>query len=396
MSFHKDFTLAMLGPVEIAQYLDLLDESMLPEIIPKGLGGSPVNLLCRELISRGWQLLIVTVSPDVQDEVILEGKNLKICVGPYTNKRARNLFSRERAYMLKVLLREKPTIVHAHWTYEFAMVVQASGLPHVITAHDAPISVLRLNFIPYRIVRTLMAYRVLSRAKRVVSVSPYVAKHLKRFMFYRGDGEVIPNGVPDYLFKCLNVDSPKHRPLTFATILNGWAGYKNGQVAIEAFARIRLECQDVRLIMFGHGHGPGESAENWAKKMGITDGVEFIGYKPYKKLMDMVAQEVDVLVHPSLEEAQSMVMTEVMAMGLPIIGGKYSGGVPWTLNQGRAGILVDVANTNEVASAMLRLANNPEERQKLGQLGREFAESKFHIRIVADAYERVYQDLIAY
>ena len=88
--------------------------------------------------------------------------------------------------MESVLRRERPDFVHVHWSYEWALAARASGLPHVITAHDAPLSVLRFDFGPYRVAKTLMAYRVLSRAKRVVSVSPYVAAHLSRFMLYRG------------------------------------------------------------------------------------------------------------------------------------------------------------------------------------------------------------------
>lgn len=387
-------TLAMLGPIEISKYLDLLDLSRLPEKIPKGTGGSPVNLLSRELHKRGWNLLIATVSPDVQDEVVLEGDNLKICVGPDRPKHARNFFAVERAYLTDVLRRERPDIVHAQWTYEYAMAAQVSGLPHVITAHDAPINVLRLNFIPYRIARTLMAYRVLSRARRVVSVSPYVAEHLPRYMLYRGSSEVIPNGMPASLFARSVSERSADHPLTFATILNGWAGYKNGQVAIEAFALFRRHYPEARLIMFGAAHGTGQQAEQWARTRGMETGISFIGQLAYETLMSNVVNEVDILVHPSLEEAQPMTLIEAMALGIPVIGGKSSGGVPWTLNYGEAGMLVDVRDPIAVANAMMLLAKNVDERHELGKRGRDFAEAKFHIRMVADAYEGIYADLL--
>jgi glycosyltransferase involved in cell wall biosynthesis len=387
-------TLAMVGPIELSQYMDVLDSSRLPEKIPKGLGGSPVNLLTRELLSRGWNLLIVTVSPDVSEEVILEGENLKICVGPDRPKHARDFFAGERSYMLSVLRREQPDIVHAQWTYEFAMAAQASGLPHVITAHDAPINILRLNFIPYRIARTLMAYRVLSRAKRVVSVSSYVAQHLSRFMLYRGTKEVIPNGMPDKLFTHHNVEHRVDHPLTFATILSGWAGRKNGQVAISAFAVLRRTHPDAKLIMFGYGHGPGEEGQLWASEHGIETGIEFVGQIPYAKVMDRLAAEVDVLVHPALEESFGMTLIEAMALSLPVIGGNNSGAVPWVLDYGKAGMLVDVKDSAEMTEAMLYLANNVEARKELGQRGRIFAETHFHIRVVAEAYEKIYSELL--
>jgi glycosyltransferase involved in cell wall biosynthesis len=374
--------------------MDLLDTSRLPKKVPHGLGGSPVNLLARELHRRGWRLLIVTLSPDIQDEVILEGENLKICVGPDRPKHARDFFAEERSYLTSVLRREQPDIVHAQWTYEYALSAQASGLPHVITAHDAPISVLRLNFIPYRIVRTLMSYWVLSCARRVVSVSPYVANHLSRYMLYRGLDEVIPNGMPESLFTRHTAERIVDQPITFATILGGWGGRKNGQVAVEAFARMRSQQPDAKLIMFGAGHGPGEAGHLWARERGLESGIEFVGQIPYSKVMERLATEVDVLVHPSLEESFGMIFLEAMALRIPTIGGQNSGAVPWVLDHGKAGLLVDVTDPEDVAMAMIRLANNANERRELGHRGRDYAEANFHIRIVADGYERIYCELL--
>ena len=387
-------TLAMLGPIELAQFKDLLYPSVLNDMLPKGLGGSPVNLLSRELLRRGHRLLIVTVSPDVNHEVIVEGVNLKICIGPDRPKHARDFFAGERAYLLLVLRREQPDMVHAHWTYEFAMAAQVSGLPHVITAHDAPISVLRRNPIPYRIARTLMAYRVLSRAKRVVSVSPYVAQHLRRFMLYRGSSNVVSNGMPDSLFSRGVQDRSADRPLTFATILSGWAGLKNGHVAVEAFSLLRRSHPEARLIMFGHGHGTAEAGEVWSRSNGMEKGIEFAGQVSYAAMMDRLSSEVDILVHPSLEESQGMVLIEAMALGLPVIGGRNSGAVPWTLDDGKAGILVDITDAKVVSNAMCYLADSAQKRRDLGQRGKEHTKQRFHISVIADAYENIYSELL--
>lgn len=384
----------MLGPIELAQFKDLLYPSVLNDMLPKGLGGSPVNLLSRELLRRGHRLLIVTVSPDVNHEVIVEGVNLKICIGPDRPKHARDFFAGERAYLLMVLRREQPDMVHAHWTYEFAMAAQASGLPHVITAHDAPISVLRRNFIPYRIARTLMAYRVLSRAKRVVSVSPYVAQHLRRFMLYRGSSDVVSNGMPDSLFSRGMQDRSADRPLTFATILSGWAGLKNGHVAVQAFSLFRRCHPEARLIMFGHGHGTAQAGELWSRSRGMEKGIEFAGQVPYAAMMDRLSSEVDILVHPSLEESQGMVLIEAMALGLPVIGGRNSGAVPWTLDNGKAGILVDITDAKAVSNAMISLADSAEDRRKWGQRGKEYTKQRFHISVITDAYENIYSKLL--
>jgi glycosyltransferase involved in cell wall biosynthesis len=385
----------MTGPVNVADFRDFIEPSQWSEDLPKGQGGTPVNLLCRELLRRGRKLVVFSCDSDVREEIILHGPNLRLCLGPKGKRPARNFFRTERNYLASAIAREKPDLIHAQWTYEYAMPVQVSGIPHVVTAHDTPLRYLCQNFIPYRIARTLMAYRVISRASRIVSVSPYVDAHLRTWMLYRGTTEVIPNGMPDEVFSKASVaERGAERPLTFMTILVGWGGSKNGRIAIEAFAKVRNQYPEARLIMFGAGHGPAEGAQTWAAKVGMDAGVEFAGQRPYTEVMRRLAAEADVLVHPSLLEAQPMAMLEAMVRGLPVIGGERSGGVPWTLDHGRAGLLVNVRSADAVAEAMLKLTRSRELRKNLANSALSLMRQRFHIRAVADAYECIYEQLV--
>src|SRR6188508_1637611 len=126
-------TVGMVGPCAPVQLAELLSESS-RNSLPEGLGGPPLNLLVRELVARGRSVLAITFDRHVLEEHVLEGPNLKICVGPYRPRPARDFFATERAFLRRVLQRERPDIVHTHWTYEWALATQASGLPHVITA----------------------------------------------------------------------------------------------------------------------------------------------------------------------------------------------------------------------------------------------------------------------
>jgi glycosyltransferase involved in cell wall biosynthesis len=110
-------------------------------------------------------------------------------------------------------------------------------------------------------------------------------------------------------------------------------------------------------------------------------------------LLERLASDASILVHPALEEAQPMALIEAMALGIPVIAGHRSGGVPWTLDDGRAGVFVDVTDPEQIAQAMLRLANDQQERNAWGSRGRCFAEQRFHIRAVADAWETQYAEV---
>ena len=213
-------------------------------------------------------------------------------------------------------------------------------------------------------------------------------------MFYGGAQEVIPNGMPDQVFTRIVSVRSHDRPITFATILVGWGGYKNGHVAIEGFSLLRKHYPNARLIMFGAEHEAGGKAEQWARSHGLEQGIEFVGQVPYDTLMERVEAEVDVLVHPALEEAQPMAIIEAMARRIPVIGGKASGGVPWTLDEGRAGILVDVRSPDQLATAMQRLAADSVLRQDLAERGQALARERFHISAVADAWQAIYAQLV--
>lgn len=386
----------MLGPATPRELVEFLPGTA-TESLPPGIGGTPVNLLTRELLRRGQRVVLFTLDPTLQREMVLRGPLLTVCIGPWrTDHPARDFFAAERRWLLHAIQREQPSILHAQWTYEYALAAQASRLPTVITAHDAPWNVLRLNPIPYRMARTLMAYRAISRAPRIAAVAPYVASHLKRYMLYRGPRLVIPNGMPAALFERRRLErAPADGGITFAAILVGWSGRKNGEALIEAFAKTLLRQPSARLLLFGGGHGVGEPGERWARERGWAKGIEFVGQIGHGELLDRLATEVDVLVHPALEEAQPMALIEAMALGIPVIAGRRSGGVPWTLDEGRAGVLVDVTKPAEIAQAMLGLAEDAREREAWGAKGHRFAQQRFHIAAVADAWQAQYSELEA-
>lgn len=389
-----DVHVGMLSPIEVAEYREFLRPGMWRDDLPRGQGATPVNLLCRELLARGQRLTIFTHDPSVRDEVVLDGERLRICIGPYGGppgrRPARDFFAAERRYVRGALARERPDIIHAQWTYLYALAAQDVGLPHLITAHDAPLRVLRHERTPYRLAHTLMAWRVLTRARDVVSVSPHVAAHLRRWMGYRGPPRVIPNGIPQRIFDLRATPRPAAGPVTYATLLNTWGGLKNGQAALRAFGLARARRPQDQLVMMGHDHGPGGPAESWARAHGLHVGVRFAGYVDHQAALAFLAAEVDILVHPSLEESFGMPLVEAGALGIPAVAGDRSGAVPWALDGGRAGRLADVRSPEDLAAAMLELAESPSARAGWGERARENAVRRFHVRAVADAYQEQY------
>jgi len=199
--------------------------------------------------------------------------------------------------------------------------------------------------------------------------------------------------MPQALFDLGERPRPTRGGVTYATVLNGWNKLKNGRAALQAFALVRAEAPGAQLTMIGPGHEPGGPAEVWAREAGFGAGVRFLGPMAHAEVLEFLARSVDVVVHPSFEESFGMVLAEAGALGLPVIAGARSGAVPWTLDGGTAGLLVDVRAPRELARAMLSLAEDQERRRALGLRGRDNALRRFHNRVVTDAYQAAYARL---
>ena len=398
--------ITLAGPFDSRVFLDTALQISGPAEKLKGLGGTPVSLLMREFIRREQQVLLVSLDSGVQEEVVLEGQGFKICIGPYRpSARARWMdgFALEKAWITRMLEREKPPFVHAHWTYEFALGALDTGIPSLITAHDAPWPILGEQLrhhprgLPYRAVRTAMAYLAGHRARRMTSVSPYVANHWRRYGFTQAPMAIVANGLPGAYFERPLERTHAGKPTTtFVAILNGgFHGLKNGPGLIKAFTRLAAGTAAVHLILFGSGCGPGEDAEQYVAARCPGLPVSFRGQAPHANVMDCLAHEADVLVHPAFEESFGMTLIDGMACGLPVIGGAASGGVAFTLGFGQAGLLVDVHAPQAMAEAMEKLAKDPECRRIQGAKGRDYAWEHYRIECVADRYEDEYRRLLA-
>jgi glycosyltransferase involved in cell wall biosynthesis len=392
--------IGIVGPANVRPFLPYLDIGTRdPESLPIGMGGTPVIHLAMEFLARGYPVSIYTLDAGLQDPIVLKGELLHLYVGcnRSTGWKAVDFFRHERTQLEKFIREDHPSIVHAHWTYEFALAALTCGRPTLVTAHDAPFSVLRFDHHLYRILRTCMALQVARRSRFMTAVSTEVAQHWKQWMCFRGIMRVVPNGLPSSFFRRGERKLAQRRPseeVTFACVLVGWGGRKNGSAALRAFAEVRKVVPNVRLLLFGTGHGRGEAGEVWAKRHQLTVGVEFIGTLPYEDLADRLEREVDVLVHPALEEALCMSVAEAMCIALPVIADKNTAGMSYLLDDGRAGILVDMRSSEQLAEKMLQMAGSAALRRRYEEAAYAHASRKLTIDIVAAGYERAYAAML--
>lgn len=376
-------------PASLVRLADLLDGD-----VPQIEEAPSFSDYTRELVSRGHRVSLFTLTPHVRETKHFIGPSLQVWLLPLRHgKRTGDLYGAE-IKAVKDAYRNCGAldILHTHWLHEYTAAAFAFDLPHLVTAHDAPWPIARYQRpLPFWTVRAAFASAMLMRVKSLAVLSPYLAGYYRKYHLYRNELHVVPEfTAPAAYAHASEADTADRVDLTFAAVLNGYNRRKNSDTLISAFSDYRKSFPSAKLILFGHGHGPYQEAEQWARGLNLCENIEFAGATRNDILLSRISREVDVVIHPALEEAFGIAVADAMAMAKPVIGGRGCGAIPWVLGDGKAGLVVDVRKREAIADAMTYLTRQPHERRRLGEAASRHARENFHISKVADRYLEIY------
>jgi glycosyltransferase involved in cell wall biosynthesis len=110
-----------------------------------------------------------------------------------------------------------------------------------------------------------------------------------------------------------------------------------------------------------------------AEQLGLRDRVHFLGFRT--DVPDML-NAFDAFVLPSLYEGLPNAVLEAMACGLPVVATRVDG-TPEAVVHGKSGLLVDPADSRQLADALIRLLSNARLRGRLGRSARKRIETCF-------------------
>jgi len=330
---------------------------------------------------------------------------------------------------LSARLRERFDVVHAHGIRGALIGVAAArlaGIPAVFTAH---------NLLPAQGRAASSALRWLGRNAKVIAVSRAVAESLKKCGITVETKHIISNGVDLSQFASPELSEAARRELLRdllgrcgATNLNkGWlrssgdlsgpvfvvAGIgrlsreKGFDILISAFeiaasrGKVDQACQagqtgltrltdalplpTPRWLLLIAGAGPeGAALPHTIERI---DGATLLGEIP-----DIVPllRAADVVAIPSREEGQGIVALEAMAACKPVVA-SHVGGLIETVVDAETGLLVPPEDTQALASALLKLSEEPELRHMMGRAGRARVEERYTLSSMVDQISDVYR-----
>jgi L-malate glycosyltransferase len=377
--------IALLGPADLSL---LVPHLAVTHPLTQGYSAPIISELALALRVQGHRVDLHTLSPTAADVGVYHGDDLTVTVGPYRRQgRARDWFRQEREALDRSLQRHPADVIHANWTYEFALAALDQDRPTIITVHDWAPAIFRHHPHPYRAVRWAMQHHVLRIAPRLASTSPHIAHRLHKY--YRRESPVIPNGVR---FASDGVTHPRKvaTGLRIGSVNNGFSRFKNVHTLIRAFSLIRERRPDASLRLVGTDFEQGGRAQRFAEGLGLASGIEFAGPCPPDQIPEFM-RTIDILVHPSLEEAFGRTLLEAISEGALVVAGRDSGAVPWVLGRGAAGELVDVRDPGAIAAVVLKLAAEAAQWEGKRRKAFDHVSARFSLDSVACSYGNLYQ-----
>lgn len=145
---------------------------------------------------------------------------------------------------------------------------------------------------------------------------------------------------------------------------------KGFDLAIRAFASAFKNNGNTKLIIIGDGPDK-KRLKKFCMKEKVNEQVIFLGQLSHKDTVRHMS-ESSVFLFPSLKEGGAWVLFEAMMLGLPIICLDIAG--PREIVSEGCGFKIKPINPeqtiNDLAGALLKLANDPELRNKMGEAGR--------------------------
>jgi len=255
--------------------------------------------------------------------------------------------------------------------------------------------------------RTDKEAEIVGFVDHIVAATPSEEKQLVEY--YGADRRkitIIPPGVDTQLFHPHSPEDarsrlgvkPCDRMLLFVGRIEPLKGV---DTLLRAMALLAHECPswagNICVAIIGGDPNTTENEELERLKairaeLGITDLVTFLGARDQDKLHHYYSA-AEMVIMPSHYESFGMVALEAMACGTPVIASDV-GGLGYLVRDGETGLHVPNGNPAALASAIARLVEDHELRQRMGRRAHLYAQ-QYSWECIADRMQALYRQALA-
>lgn len=237
--------------------------------------------------------------------------------------------------------------------------------------------------------------RVIKSAEKIVCVSKGEMNYAIDAGFNPNKIVIVPDSVDLSRFDGLRKGSFKDRfsiDCDFILFVGRLAKNKGLEYLVEAVPEILASFPETKFVLIGEDEGMLNKLLGRAKNLKIEDKILLLGALDDDEISQAYI-DCAVFVLPSEFEAFGIVLIEAMAAEKPCVATRV-GGVPYVVEDGKTGVLVEYADSHRLAEAICGLLGDKEKRAAFGKAGRRSVEENFTIENVVNRLEDVYRKAI--
>jgi len=343
----------------------------------------------------GNEVHFISMSSSIPQDQIIKSDGVKIHFLSCPRKvRFLTLFQYNKKKIHNELKRIKPDIVHGHGTeHEYPYVAATSTYPRVITVHCVLKDLLRtikfpiVNRLKIRIFLLLETY-TLERASHVIITTEYM-----KGLLNGGNCKifVINNCINPAFFEYSQIVEKADNKLIFVGRISREKGIEH---LVRCFLFFFRRFSGVKLSIFGKWVDKGylDEIKSFIVHNNLQSNIIIKGLED-PNMIPMVMSDATALILPSNYDAFGLVLAEAMAVGTPVIASRV-GGIPYVVDDGKTGFLVEPGNAQALAEKILVLLENKSLREKMGEKAKDTALRRFHPSVVAKKHMDVYEAIL--
>jgi glycosyltransferase involved in cell wall biosynthesis len=289
----------------------------------------------------------------------------------------------------------RPDLVHTHLVHGDLygqLAARAAGVTGLSSVHGTPSFYERQ---PY-----LAAGKLVGRlAARRIAISEHVAAWLRSTGLARPERiRVVYYGIDPEPWNVSSAGRDRARDtfgLEAGDVAIGIASRlipgKGHDLLVEALARARLECPQLKLLIAGDGTERA-AIEQAAARCGPPGTVQVLGFLQDIPAFYAACDVVAFPTQPELSEGFGLAALEAMAASKPVVASSV-GSLPEVVDDGVTGILVPASSVSALASALVDLARDETRRRSLGDAGEVRARRDFPLEAMVSRTIDVYREL---
>lgn len=157
---------------------------------------------------------------------------------------------------------------------------------------------------------------------------------------------------------------------------------KGHDVLLQAMPRVLAKLPNTLLLIAGDGILR-KDLEAEAVHLDIAERVKFLGIRDDVPALMTLA---DLFLFPSRFEGMPNALLEAMGYGLPVIATPVQG-VDEMIRDGENGLIIALDDLKAISDVIVRLLNDPRERQRLGKAAQETIEREYTLDKMCAKYE---------